>query len=91
MTILRGKLSKRAITAVLKTPRPSPKLFGDGDTLYLRVLPSGKAAWVQRIKLRGGKVIGLGLGSYPLVTRDMARTKALEIGGWCAQAGILAP
>ena len=78
MTILSGKLSKRAITAVLKTPPPSPKLVGDGNTLYLRVLPSGKAAWVQRIKLRGGRVIGLGLGSYPLVTRDMARTKALE-------------
>lgn len=78
MTVLTGKLTKRRISELTRKPPERPKLYGDGNTLYLRVLPSGSANWVQRIKLRGGRVIGLGLGSYPLVSRDMARAEALE-------------
>ena len=48
--------------------------LADGDGLYLRVRPTGKA-WVYRYK-RHGKEAKLSIGHYPVVTLAAARRKA---------------
>ena len=55
----------------------SPGLYGDGETLYLRVSPTGTKSWIQRIQYDGRRR-DLGLGPYPLVTLKMARELATE-------------
>ncbi|MDQ0038938.1 hypothetical protein J2W30_006726 [Variovorax boronicumulans] len=49
-------------------------MLADGDGLYLRVRPTGKA-WVYRYK-RHGKEAKLSIGHYPVVTLAAARRKA---------------
>ena len=50
-------------------------LHGDGDTLYLRVSPTGAKSWIQRLTI-DGKRSDLGLGPWPLVSLREAREKA---------------
>ena len=57
----------------LKMPGRHP----DGDTLYLKVSPSGNKSWIQRLIINGRRR-DLGLGVYPLVSLAEARGKAMD-------------
>ena len=54
-----------------------PGVYGDGETLYLRVRESGSRSWVQIITI-DGKRTERGLGGYPLVSLCEAREIAFE-------------
>ena len=60
-------------------PGPKVRFYGDAHSygLRLRVLPSGHKSWTQRLTVRG-KRRDLGLGSFPLVSLEQARSKAFE-------------
>ena len=60
----------------IKAAKPGEKeyLLADGEGLYLRVRPSGKA-WVYRYKL-AGRQTKLSFGPYPAVSLATARTRA---------------
>ena len=60
----------------------TPGIYGDGNTLFLRVRSNGKggcgsAQWVQIIHI-DGKRTERGLGGYSLITLDKARHVAFE-------------
>ena len=65
------KLTDKAVRAA------KPGRYGDGNGLFLRVMPSGSKQWVQRIVIRG-KRCDLGLGGHPLVSLREARIAAFE-------------
>ncbi|MCY3727439.1 MAG: tyrosine-type recombinase/integrase [Nitrospira sp.] len=52
-------------------------LYADERTLYLKVSKGGTKSWVQRIVVNG-KRHDLGLGGYPVITIEDARTLAIE-------------
>ena len=52
-------------------------LYGDGETLFLRVWPGGSKSWVQRLVVDGERR-EIGLGGFPLVTLAQAREKAID-------------
>ena len=54
-----------------------PGMHRADDTLYLRVKPSGRKSWVQRVVINGRRR-SLGLGPYPIVSLDDARQKAFD-------------
>ena len=62
-----------------KAAKPKAKLYylNDGAGLRLRVRPDGSRTWIYRYRL-GGKEKTAGLGSYPTVSLQVARAKALE-------------
>lgn len=55
----------------------APGLYSDGQTLYLRVWPSGSKSWIQRITIRG-KQTDIGLGPFPTVSLAKTRDIALD-------------
>ena len=55
----------------------APGMYGDGNGLNLKVVPSGAKRWVQRVTI-GGKRHNLGLGGYPAVSLAEARELAAE-------------
>ena len=55
-----------------------PGVHEDGGGLRLIVQPSGPRHWSVRVTA-GGRRRTLGLGSYPVVTLEAARDKALDI------------
>lgn len=60
-------------------PRDKEYLLSDGEGLYLRVRPTGKA-WAFRYR-DGKQEVKLSLGAYPTVSLAEARTKArIEAG-----------
>ncbi len=65
------------LTAARVKALKCPGMYGDGETLYLRVAPGGSKSWVQRITIKG-KRHDLGLGGYPLVSLAEAREIAFE-------------
>ena len=67
-----GKLTVKKVRAINE-----PGLYGDGNTLYLRVAPGGSKQWVQRLTIRG-KRHDLGLGGCSWVTLAQAREAAYE-------------
>ena len=69
---MRGRLTAAMVAALNR-----PGLYGDGQTLYLRVAPGGSKSWVQRLTIKGWRR-DLGLGGYPLVTLAEARLAAFE-------------
>jgi hypothetical protein len=76
---LTGKLTKRLVESL------GPGRHGDGNGLYLVVDPSGARRWIVRLTIKGKRNekggprrTDLGLGGFPLVSRAMAREKALE-------------
>lgn len=71
-----GQLNELQIKAA--QPRDKEYLLADGEGLYLRVRPTGKA-WVYRYK-EAGKEAKLSLGRYPAMSLAVARKKA------CAEA-----
>jgi integrase len=62
-----------------KAAKPKLKVYylNDGAGLRLRVRPDGSRTWVYRYRL-GGKETSTGLGAYPTVSLQVARSKALE-------------
>lgn len=54
-----------------------PGLYGDGNTLYLRVAPGGSKQWVQRLTINGYRR-DIGLGGCGWVTLAEAREAAQE-------------
>ncbi len=68
----RGRLTVRIVSAI-----STPGLYGDGNTLFLRVALGGSKQWVQRLTIRG-KRHDIGLGCCGWVTLDAARRAALE-------------
>ena len=72
-----NKLTKRRIDGIDK-----PGIYGDGNTLYLRVRDDGEggcasAQWFQIINMEG-KRTERGLGGYPLVGLEEARQVAFD-------------
>ena len=72
-----NRLNQRRIDRMDK-----PGIYGDGNTLYLRVRDDGKggcasAQWFQIIHV-DGKRVERGLGGYPIVSLEEARQVAFE-------------
>ena len=67
-----GKLTVRTVRAINE-----PGLYGDGNTLYLRVAPGGSKQWVQRLTVNGCRR-DIGLGGCGWVTLAEAREAAQE-------------
>jgi len=67
-----GKLTVKKVRAINQ-----PGLYGDGNTLYLRVAPGGSKQWVQRLTIHG-KRHDIGLGGCSWVTLAEAREAAYE-------------
>ncbi len=67
-----GKLTVKKVRAINE-----PGLYGDGNTLYLRVAPGGSKQWVQRLTIHG-KRHDIGLGGCSWVTLAQAREAAYE-------------
>ena len=67
-----GKLTAAFVRSVAKAGR-----YGDGDTLFLRVTPSGSRSWIQRLTIEGRRH-DVGLGPFPVVSLDKARRRAFE-------------
>ena len=65
-----GKLTVKKVRAINQ-----PGLYGDGNTLYLRVAPGGSKQWVQRLTIHG-KRHDIGLGGCSWVTLTEAREAA---------------
>ncbi|MDE0680442.1 MAG: tyrosine-type recombinase/integrase [Gammaproteobacteria bacterium] len=65
-----GKLTVKKVRAINQ-----PGLYGDGNTLYLRVAPGGSKQWVQRLTIHG-KRHDIGLGGCSWVTLAEARDAA---------------
>ena len=70
--MIQGKLTVKTVRAI-----NTPGLYGDGNTLFLRVAPGGSKQWVQRLSIRG-KRHDIGLGGCGWVTLEEARRAAYE-------------
>ena len=68
-------MGKLTVSKIRKIDRAG--MFGDGDTLYLNVLPTGGKSWIQRIAV-DGKRRDIGLGPWPLVSLAEARDAAID-------------
>ena len=55
-----------------------PGIFRIDTTLYIRVFPGGSKSFVQKLVLKNGRRIELGLGGWPLRTFDEAREIAFQ-------------
>ena len=67
-----GKLTVRKVREINQ-----PGLYGDGNTLFLRVAPGGSKQWIQRLTIHG-KRRDVGLGGCSWVTLAEAREAAYE-------------
>ena len=65
--------------AACKAAKPKTKVYylNDGNGLRLRIRPNGSKTWILRYLL-GGNEMSSGLGTYPKITLQIARTKANE-------------
>ena len=70
---------KRLTEAACKAAKKRDKLYylSDGAGLRLRIRPDGSKTWVLRYRL-SGKEMSTGLGTYPKISLQIARTKALD-------------
>lgn len=66
-----------AITSAKAKALTERGMYWAGDTLYLRIGPTGAKSWIQRLTING-KRCDLGLGSLHLVTLREARMKAWD-------------
>lgn len=75
----RSPLSRRFVREVTRPGRYGDGYGGHGLSLLVKPTASGRLSktWSQRLRL-GGREIMVGLGSYPVVTLDEARSKALD-------------
>ena len=67
-----GKLTAKKVRAINE-----PGLYGDGNTLFLRVAPGGSKQWIQRLTILG-KRRDIGLGGCNWVTLAEARDAAYD-------------
>ena len=65
-----GNLTGAFVRSVTKAGR-----YGDGDTLFLRVTPSGSRSWIQRLTIEGQRH-DIGLGPFPVIGLAEARERA---------------
>ena len=65
-----GRLTVKKVRAINQ-----PGLYGDGNTLYLRVAPGGSKQWIQRLTIHGRRH-DIGLGGCSWVTLAQAREAA---------------
>ena len=65
-----GRLTVRKVWAAKE-----PGMYGDGDTLYLRIAKGGSKSWIQRL-LIDGRRHDIGLGGIDLTTLAEARELA---------------
>ncbi len=72
----KGKHPHNSLSAAFVNTVKQPGRYADGNGLYLRVDPSGRKGWTQKITIHS-KRRDLGLGGYPLVSLKEAREKAL--------------
>jgi integrase len=65
--------------AACKAAKKRNELYylSDGAGLRLRIRPDGSKTWVLRYRL-SGKEMSTGLGTYPKISLQIARTKALD-------------
>src|SRR6266852_4693205 len=58
------KTSNRLTVLFVNSTKLAPGLYGDGNTLFLSVRPSGSRSWVFRFRERGGnRIRAMGLGT----------------------------
>ena len=81
MTSVKRK-HQRLTDTIVKNAKPGrygDRRGGHGLTLLAKKTPSGRMSksWSQQIRIKG-KVVNIGLGSYPFVTLAMARDKARD-------------
>ncbi len=74
------KLTDAALRA-LKVPTDDRIVISDTERkgLRFRLTSKGKASWMFQKQVKGGKRLGITLGSYPTMTLAQARAAALEI------------
>ena len=70
-------LPRNQLTNLMVKSLKGPNRVGDGGGLWLSVQNSGAKQWTVRFTL-DGKRREMGLGSYPIITLEEAREKALE-------------
>lgn len=63
------------LTAVKGRALSKPGRYGDGQTLYLHVGPSGAKSWIQRLVIEGRRH-DIGLGAFPVIGLAEARERA---------------
>ena len=76
-----GRLTVKMVRAINE-----PGLYGDGNTLFMRVVPGGSKQWVQRLTING-KRHDIGLGGCGWVTLAQAREAAYEYRRVARQGG----
>ena len=72
-----GRNRTNGLTVQIVKAATKPGMYGDGQTLYLRVAPGGSKSWIQRLAIRG-KQTDIGLGGFPTVSLAEARDKAAD-------------
>ena len=74
----------------IKALKPKEKRYkvGDGENLYVQVMPSGTKTFIFEFKSKpGGKYKRISLGRYPIVSLLAAREKRLEFQKTLAMGG----
>ena len=75
----RTEIKRRPLAdTVLVSLEPEAKVYRehDGNGLYFRVKPNGAKSWELRFKALTGKWSWMGIGGYPEVGGELARSKA---------------
>ncbi len=77
---MRMKLTDAALRA-LKPPAKGRTVITDTERegLRVRITPKGKVSWLFQKQVKGGRRLGITLGSYPAMTLAQARAAAMEI------------
>lgn len=81
-------LSGTFVRAVREPGRYGDGRGGYGLSLLVRISANGRVtkSWAQRLRIRG-RVVSLGLGSYPVVALAKARARALDNAVLAAEGG----
>lgn len=74
---MRGRTSRKALSALKVKNLSTAGKYADGSGLYLVVDPSGAKRWLLRIVVQG-KRRDIGLGGLSIVSLTEAREKAVE-------------
>src|SRR3981189_2975664 len=69
-----ARITDRLVAKAAATARP-PRMYADGNGLYLRTAPGGSKSWILRYR-HGGRRHDIGLGPYPLISLADARQRA---------------
>lgn len=73
------KLASPLSDTTVKNTKPKDKTYtlGDGDGMYLEVMPNGSRFWRMSYRQTNGKANRLTFGKYPEVTLTEARARRL--------------